>query len=217
MKNPLTPAGIEPATFQFVSQHLNHCATAVPTLEKYGIRIKSAHDTGTEGQHQPHSCSHQNPYVTSGIPQHGDSTNCSNTLRNIHTNARENITKTHAKWKAGFFFVAHSVYSKQVKQKGLIQKSLDVCELRFSGFRPSMKILMPLFKPFMNGCDESGYMADESASPTLRTAMSQIILSPVKLCLLLIDFECFLASWNVVLLQSHNVAYLTLPRMCIFY
>ena len=28
MKNPLTPAGIEPATFLFVAQHLNHCATA---------------------------------------------------------------------------------------------------------------------------------------------------------------------------------------------
>ena len=28
-KNPLTPAGIEPATFRFVAQHLNHCATAV--------------------------------------------------------------------------------------------------------------------------------------------------------------------------------------------
>jgi len=30
MKNPLTPAGMEPATFRFVVQHLNHCATAVP-------------------------------------------------------------------------------------------------------------------------------------------------------------------------------------------
>jgi len=30
MKNPLIPAGIEPATFWFVAQHLNHCATAVP-------------------------------------------------------------------------------------------------------------------------------------------------------------------------------------------
>jgi len=29
MKNPLTPAGIEPATFRFVAQRLNHCATAV--------------------------------------------------------------------------------------------------------------------------------------------------------------------------------------------
>ena len=26
-----------------------------------------------DGQHQPRSCSHQNYYVTSGIPQHGDS------------------------------------------------------------------------------------------------------------------------------------------------
>jgi len=32
MKNPLTPAGIEPATFRFVEQHLNHCATAVSPL-----------------------------------------------------------------------------------------------------------------------------------------------------------------------------------------
>ena len=28
-KNSLTPAGIEPATFRFVAQHLNHWATAV--------------------------------------------------------------------------------------------------------------------------------------------------------------------------------------------
>jgi hypothetical protein len=28
MKNPLTPSGIEPTTFRFVAQHLNHCATA---------------------------------------------------------------------------------------------------------------------------------------------------------------------------------------------
>jgi len=30
MKNPLTPAEIEPATFPIVAQQLNHCATAVP-------------------------------------------------------------------------------------------------------------------------------------------------------------------------------------------
>jgi len=30
MRNPLTPAGIEPANFRFVAQHLNHCATAAP-------------------------------------------------------------------------------------------------------------------------------------------------------------------------------------------
>jgi len=32
MKIPLTPGGIEPATFQIVAQHLNHCATAVPVF-----------------------------------------------------------------------------------------------------------------------------------------------------------------------------------------
>ena len=31
-KNPLTPAGIVPATFRFVAQHLIHCATAVPNI-----------------------------------------------------------------------------------------------------------------------------------------------------------------------------------------
>ena len=30
MKNPVTPAEIEPTTFRFVAQHLNHCATVVP-------------------------------------------------------------------------------------------------------------------------------------------------------------------------------------------
>ena len=33
MKNPLTPAGIEPATCGFIAQHLKHCATAVPHAE----------------------------------------------------------------------------------------------------------------------------------------------------------------------------------------
>jgi len=28
----MAPAGIEPATFQFVAQHLNYCATAVPSI-----------------------------------------------------------------------------------------------------------------------------------------------------------------------------------------
>jgi len=30
----MTPYGTEPATFRFIAQHLNHCATAVPTLQK---------------------------------------------------------------------------------------------------------------------------------------------------------------------------------------
>ena len=31
----MTPSGIEPASFLFVAQHLNHCATAVPNRNKY--------------------------------------------------------------------------------------------------------------------------------------------------------------------------------------
>jgi len=30
----MTPAGIEPVTFRFVAQHLNHCATTVPSVRK---------------------------------------------------------------------------------------------------------------------------------------------------------------------------------------
>jgi len=35
----LTLAGIEPAFFRFVAQHLNHCATAVPPVKSYNIKI----------------------------------------------------------------------------------------------------------------------------------------------------------------------------------
>ena len=42
MKNPLPPAGIEPATFRFVAQYLNHCATAVPREEHGELRVMLA-------------------------------------------------------------------------------------------------------------------------------------------------------------------------------
>jgi hypothetical protein len=38
MKNSMTPSGIEPETFVFVAQNLNHCDTAVPkNKNRYGI------------------------------------------------------------------------------------------------------------------------------------------------------------------------------------
>jgi len=40
MKNPLTPAGIEPATFWFVAQRLNHWATAVSSYSSNKFNIK---------------------------------------------------------------------------------------------------------------------------------------------------------------------------------
>jgi len=47
MKNPLTPAGIERATFRFVAQQLNHCATAVLNRNEYqeyflGLKVAGA-------------------------------------------------------------------------------------------------------------------------------------------------------------------------------
>jgi len=39
MKNPLTPPGIELATFRFVARHLNHCATAVPSTKAGQVKF----------------------------------------------------------------------------------------------------------------------------------------------------------------------------------
>jgi len=36
----MTPAGIETATFRLVAQHLNHCATVVPTRGQYQMENK---------------------------------------------------------------------------------------------------------------------------------------------------------------------------------
>ena len=37
----MTPSGIEPATFRFVAQRLNHCATAVPKEKKGYFKLKN--------------------------------------------------------------------------------------------------------------------------------------------------------------------------------
>jgi len=37
----MTPAGIEAATFRFVAQRLNHCATAAPFKRQHILNIES--------------------------------------------------------------------------------------------------------------------------------------------------------------------------------
>ena len=53
-KISLTPAGIEPATFRFVAQHLNHCATAVPkfmTVSCWILRIRNVSEESCTKNH----------------------------------------------------------------------------------------------------------------------------------------------------------------------
>jgi hypothetical protein len=40
MKIPVTPSRIEPATFRFVAQHLNHYATTVPLFQKQFLQYR---------------------------------------------------------------------------------------------------------------------------------------------------------------------------------
>ena len=56
-------------------------------------------------------------------------TNSSNTLRNVHINARENITRTRAKRKAGYFSVAHIVYGSVKKNSSFCLYTLSGCFL----------------------------------------------------------------------------------------
>ena len=53
MKNPLTLAGIEPATFKFVAQHLNHCTTAEGMEVQLHIFVTSALDEGERTASRP--------------------------------------------------------------------------------------------------------------------------------------------------------------------
>ena len=72
MKNPVTLAGIEPATFRFVAQHFNHCATAT------GIRGSQFKLASGNLNYQFHHKGLPFFFVISGflLPQHGASSGC---------------------------------------------------------------------------------------------------------------------------------------------
>jgi len=54
-KISMIPSRIEPATFRFVGQHLNHCATAVPTVHKYMWKC-CVRKSGKKHCFQPTTC-----------------------------------------------------------------------------------------------------------------------------------------------------------------
>ena len=73
----MTPAGIEPATFRFVAQHLNHCATAVPiqifmptqniilskSVQQWASFLLKVNQAGNETQRSPNSFFHHTCWV----------------------------------------------------------------------------------------------------------------------------------------------------------
>jgi hypothetical protein len=47
-KTPMTPSGIEPATFRFVAQYLNHCVTSVPPVIMYTVKNRGIFQDGNK-------------------------------------------------------------------------------------------------------------------------------------------------------------------------
>jgi len=47
----MTPAGMEQVTFRFVAQHLNHCATAVPSGSNTCIYLQNSVKLRANGSH----------------------------------------------------------------------------------------------------------------------------------------------------------------------
>jgi hypothetical protein len=77
-KNPLTPSGIEPATFRFVAQNLNHCATAVPNNNNNNNNNNDDNNNNKENLFDRHSwpeytsSRHNNNRQTKQIPRIGE-------------------------------------------------------------------------------------------------------------------------------------------------
>jgi len=69
----MTPTGIEPATFRFVAQHLNHCATAVPSLvvciEFFGNPVRHSLALMMEATDFPQASIHNHQTTRRHIPE----------------------------------------------------------------------------------------------------------------------------------------------------
>ena len=64
----MTQAGIEPVTFRFVAQHLNHCATAVPNQGMYNLKftvlIYTNNTSNYQSTNETHTHTQENTTIT---------------------------------------------------------------------------------------------------------------------------------------------------------
>ena len=105
IKNPLTPVGIEPATFRFVAQHLNHCATAVPPIYIHTHTNSHTHHTNTH-----HTDTHTHTHINTHTYAPHKHTHTHHT--NTHTHTRICISRYNNKQCPRPFHASHSNISQ---------------------------------------------------------------------------------------------------------
>ena len=121
MKNPLTPAGIERATFRFVAQHLDHCGTAYLT-DGNEKSYDNPHEGHSEGRYliMGHVATH---LILTFRGQH------SSTIKHTLHNHAQNVNR---KFNNALFFKKMREYKRHVSQGNTVREihvcSSDACE-----------------------------------------------------------------------------------------